>query len=77
MSLSRGRGPCREDDWCLITLFVLGARADIVLYHEHLVSAGSVSGPLGSRWFLGLLACVSLGGRDSDSGSGWHAGRLS
>ena len=31
----RGRGPRRDDEWCLINPFVLGARADVVLHLTH------------------------------------------
>ena len=36
--LGRGRGPRRDDEWCRINPFVLGARADVIGHHERLVS---------------------------------------
>ena len=38
VSLGRGRGPRRDDEWCLINPFVLGARADVIFHHDRLVA---------------------------------------
>ena len=46
--LGRGRGPRRDDEWCLINPFVLGARADVIFHHERLVAPASGPGSLGA-----------------------------
>ena len=36
--LGRGRGPRRDDEWCLVNPFVLGARADVIFHHDRPVA---------------------------------------
>ena len=48
MSLGRGRGPRRDDEWCLINPFVLGARADVIFHHDRLVAPAPGPGSQGT-----------------------------
>ena len=46
--MRRGRGPRRDDEWCLINPFVLGARADVIFHHERLAAPAPGPGSLGT-----------------------------
>ena len=45
--MRRGRGPRRDDEWCLINPFVLGARADVIFHHDRPVAPASGPGSQG------------------------------
>ena len=57
--LGRGRGPRRDDEWCLINPFVLGARADVIFHHDRPVAPASGPGSQERHRPPGQAGCAS------------------